>query len=263
MFDVQRAAIEGSQQLAERSFATRGTASRIALTGVKSQESLQRQQLELAQAMAHGTIGTMTAMVPGGNREPIQEGINEGFDQLKTTHAEFYDALERELERDAESVDELSAEFTDAMETSTERLLESSRELEDRTVENVDELASQLRDQLERTRELQDELETQLEHRTEDVEELLETQADQIDAIQEQLEERTEQARDAGGTSIPIDSDRALEGIDGIGTTTSKRLSEAGITTADDLTDTDPETVAEAAEVSTSQAREWIDQAEA
>ncbi|MDG5818441.1 helix-hairpin-helix domain-containing protein [Natronococcus sp. A-GB7] len=263
MFDAQRAAIEGSQQFVEQSFATRGTVSRMTLTGVKSQESLQRQQLELARAMAHGTIGTMTAMVPGGNQEPIQEGIDESFDQLKTTHAEFYDALEREFERDVESVDELSAEFVDATEASTERLLESSRELEDRTVENVDDLASQLRDQLERTRELQDELETQFEHRTEDVEELLESQAEQIDAVQEQLEERAEQARDAGGTSIEIDSDRALEEIDGIGTTTSERLSEMGITTVDDLTESDPEAVAEVAAVSTSRAREWIDQAEA
>ncbi|AGB37745.1 helix-hairpin-helix domain-containing protein [Natronococcus occultus] len=263
MFDLQRATIEGSQQLVERSFATRGTVSRMMLTGVKSQESLQRQQLELAQAMTHGTIGTMTAMVPGGNQEPILGGVDESFDQLKTTHAEFYDALERELERDVESVDELSAEFTDAMETSTERLLESSHEIEDRTVENVDELSAQLREQLERTRELQDELESQLEDRTEDVEKLLETQAEQIDAIQEQLEQQAEQAREAGGTSIPIGSDRTIEEIDGIGTMTSDRLSEAGITTVDDLTGSDPETIAEAAEVSTARAREWIDRAEA
>lgn len=269
MFDVQRTAIKQGQQLFKQSLAAQRNADHVALTGLKSQESLQRQQLEIGQAATHGAVSAMTAMMPGGGQSEAHQGIDESFDQLKTAHAEFYDAFERELERDVESIDELSEEFVDAMEEGTEQLLESSHTIEDQTVENVGELSTQLREQLEQTQEMQDELEDQLERQTGDVEQLLERQAEQIESFQQQLEEQAEQVqqqfdvREKEQTKIQTDPEHALEDIEGIGTTTRERLADAGIATVDDLTRSDPETVAEAAEVSTSRARDWIDQAEA
>lgn len=150
---------------------------------------------------------------------------------------------------------EVFEEFVDAMEEGTEQLLESSHTIEDQTVENVGELSTQLREQLEQTQEMQDELEDQLERQSGDVEQLLERQAEQI---QLQFEEANQKE-----TKTQTDPEHTLEDIDGIDSTTREQLSDAGIATIDDLTRSDPETVAEAAEVSTSRARGWIDQAEA
>nr|WP_252487917.1 helix-hairpin-helix domain-containing protein [Natronococcus sp. CG52] len=269
MFDVQRSAIKQSQQLFKQSLAAQRNADHIALTGLKGQESLQRQQLEIGQAATHGAVSAMAAMIPGDDQPSAHRSIDESFAQLKTTHEEFYDAVERELERDVESIDELSEEFVDAMEDGTEQLLESSHTIEDQTVENVGELSTQLREQLEQTEEMQDRLEDQLERQTGDVEELLERQAEQIESFQQQLEEQAERVQaqfeeaNQERTKIRTDPEHAIEDIDGIDTTTREQLADAGIATIDDLTRSDPETVAEAAEVSPSRAREWIDQAEA
>ncbi|WP_306060154.1 helix-hairpin-helix domain-containing protein [Natronococcus wangiae] len=268
MFDVQRTAVKQGQQLFKQSLAAQRNADRVVLTGLKSQESLQRQQLEIVEAATRGTVSAMTAMMPGG-QPAARQGIDEHFAQLKTTHEAIYDAIERELERNVESIDELSEGVVDAMEAGTEQVLESSHTVEDQTVDNVGELSTQLREQLERTQEMQDELEDRLERQSGDVEELLERQAEQIESFQQQLEEQTEQVQlqfeegERERTKIRTDPEHALEDIDGIGATTRERLADAGIATIDDLTRSDPETVAEAAEVSTSRAREWIDQAEA
>ncbi len=270
MFDAQRAAVEQSQQLFKQGLVTQRTADTMALTALKGQESMQRQQLEFTQAATHGYVSATTALLPGGDAPEARRTIDETFDRLKTTHAEFYDAVERELERDVDSASELSDEFVDALDEQTEQLLEITESIEDRTVENVDELSGQLREQLERTQELRDRLEDQLEEQTGDVEELLERQAQQIERFQRQLEEQAAEATqripiqgsDEPHTKIETDPEHTLESVAGIDADVRERLVDAGIATVDDLTRADPEAVAEAADVSADRAEEWIEQAE-
>lgn len=57
-------------------------------------------------------------------------------------------------------------------------------------------------------------------------------------------------------TAEPVDQ------ISGIGPTYSDRLGSAGIETVADLADSDPETIADAAQVSESRASDWIDRAQ-
>ncbi|WP_137289485.1 helix-hairpin-helix domain-containing protein [Natronorubrum halophilum] len=270
MFDVQRTALKQSQQLFKQGLATQRTVDTMALTGLKGQESLQRQQLEVAQAATRGYVSATTALLPGDEPSDAYRTIDETFGRLKTTHAEFYDALEQELERDVDSATELSSEFVDALDEQTDQLLEMSHTVEDRTVQNVDELSGQLREQLERTQELQDELEEQLETQTGDVADLLERQAEQVDQFQQQLEAQAEDVTQQlqnqqieAQTTIATDPEHTLESIEGIDDDVREQLSDAGIATIDDLVRADAETVSEAAEVSTSDAEEWIEQAEA
>ncbi|MFD1563302.1 helix-hairpin-helix domain-containing protein [Haloarchaeobius amylolyticus] len=271
MFDAQRTAVKQSQQLLKQGMATQRNVDTMALTGLKGQASLQRQQLELAQAATHGYVNATAAVLPSDDASEVHRTIDETFDQLKTTYAEFYDVLERELERDVDSANELSEEFADALDEQTDQLLEITQSVEDRTVQNVDELSGQLREQLERTQELQDQLEDLLENQTSDVEELLERQAEQIERFQQQLEEQTEavtqeipvQGTDEPHTKIETDPEHTLESVEGIDEEVREQLSEAGIATIADLTRAGPEAVAEAADIPESQAEEWIDQAEA
>ncbi|ADB61881.1 hypothetical protein Htur_3013 [Haloterrigena turkmenica DSM 5511] len=265
MFDVQRTAVKGSQQLFKQGLSAQSNVDTMALTGLKGQESLQRQQLELAQAATHSYVNATTALFPGDESTDAHRTVDETFAQLKTNHAEFYDALERELERDVDSADELSDEFVDALEEQTDQFLELSQSVEDQTVQNVDELSSQLEEQLERTRELQDQFEEQLERQTDDAAELLDRQAEQIEEFQQQLEEQAEEATQqiTAETKIETDPEHTLEAVAGIDADVREQLADAGIATVDDLVRADAETVAEAADVSESDAEEWIDQAEA
>lgn len=271
MFDAQRTAVKQSQQLFKQGMATQRNVDTMALTGLKGQESLQRQQLELAQAATHGYVSTAAAMLPNEDDPEVHRTIDETFGRLKQTHTEFYDALEREVERDVDSVNELSREFVDALDEQTDQLLEMTRSVEDQTVQNVDEFSGQLHEQLERTQELQDQLEDQLEEQTGDVEELLGRQAEQIERFQEQLEEQADaitqqipvQGTDGPHTKIQTDPEHTLESVEGIDADVREQLSEAGIATIADLTRAGPEAIAEAADVSESQAEEWIEQAEA
>ncbi|MDF9744822.1 helix-hairpin-helix domain-containing protein [Natrinema salsiterrestre] len=271
MFDAQRTAVKQSQQLFKHGMATQRNVDTMALTGLKGQASLQRQQLALAQAATHGYVSATAAMLPSDDAPEAHRTIDETFDQLQSTHTEFYDALEREVERDVESANELSEEFVDALDEQTDQLLEMTRSVEDQAVQNVDEFSGQLREQLERTQELQDQLEDRLEDQTGDVETLLERQAEQIEQFQQQLEEQAEavtreipvQGTDEPHTKIETDAEHTLEAVEGIDADVREQLSEAGITTIQDLTRAGAENVAEAADISESQAEEWIEQAEA
>lgn len=64
-----------------------------------------------------------------------------------------------------------------------------------------------------------------------------------------------------GNSENEINEGTDIESVDGIGPTYARRLREAGIETPDDLTTMDAETIAETAQVSTTRAESWLDQA--
>ena len=88
--------------------------------------------------------------------------------------------------------------------------------------------------------------------------------------LQQQEVEQAEMAESGGQGSVghtgesgepSAESEHQLELIEGLGPTFRERLNEAGIRTIDELAGTDPDTVAEAADVSHERAEEWIEQA--
>ncbi|ELY83083.1 helix-hairpin-helix domain-containing protein [Natrinema pallidum] len=271
MFDAQRTAVKQSQQLLTQGMTTQRTVDAMVLTGFKGQASLQRHQLEIAQAATHGSVSAMAALLPSDDATDAHRSVDESFERLKRTHAAVYDALERELEQGVDSADELSAAFVDALDDQTDQLLEMTEAVEDRTVDTVDEFSGHFRDHLERTQELQDRLEDQLERQTGDIEALLERQAEQIEQFQQQLTDQTEavtreipiQGTDEPHTAIETDPEHTLESVEGIDAETRDKLSAAGIATVDDLTRAGPEAVAEAADISETRAKDWIEHAHA
>ncbi|WP_187290120.1 MULTISPECIES: helix-hairpin-helix domain-containing protein [unclassified Natrinema] len=271
LFDAQRTAVKQSQQLLKQGMTAQRTVDTMVGTGLTGQESLQRYQLEVAQAATHGTLSAMAAMLPGDDATEAHQAVDESFEQLKRTHAAVYDMLERDLEQGVDATDELDAAFVDALDDQTDQLLEMTEAVEDRTVETVDELTGHLHEQLEQTRELQDRLEEQLERQTDDVEALLERQAEGIEQFQQQLTEQAEavtreipiQGTDESHTAIETDPEHTLESVAGIDAETRDKLSAAGIATVDDLIRAGPEAVAEAADISETRAEDWIEQAKA
>lgn len=294
MFDVQRTAIKQSQQAIKQGLAVQRSTDKIAKNTLKAQESMQRQGLELAQATAHSYLGAAAAFAnagqPGNGRLDGQvrtqsqvrsqsrasaQAVDETFAQLKETHSELYDALERELDRGIDSFDDLSEEYVEALDEGVDGLLESTRTIEDETTENVSEFSQSLHEQLERTQEIQDRLEEEFERQTQQAEQLLEKQAEQAEQFQQELEEEAErmqrqlqsQSPDAssGGAAAgaSTDAESELEHIEGLEATYAERLENAGINSIEDLVEADSQRVASVAEVSEDRAEQWIQQAEA
>ena len=282
MFDVQRTAIKQSKRAMKRGFAAQQNVNRLALNGFKQQESLQRQSLELAQATTNAYMSLAASMMgTQGSREQRQT-VDEAFSRLKDTHSEYFDAVERELDRSVESFDDLSDEYVDAFDQQVDQLLESHQTVEDQTAENFDEFSQLLREQLEQTQEMQDQLEDQFEDQTEQVEELLRRQTEEAEKFQQRLESDAErmqrqledQARASRNRSARTEVQVRTEGdgesdeksgelelVDGLGPTFHDRLNAEGIFTIADLDNAGPERVAEAAEVSEERAQNWIDHA--
>jgi len=69
---------------------------------------------------------------------------------------------------------------------------------------------------------------------------------------------REEENKETGAEDQPR---RDLEGVSGIGPTYGERLRDGGIVGVEDLSEADPEYVAEAAEVSVDRARDWVESA--
>ncbi|MFC6716616.1 helix-hairpin-helix domain-containing protein [Natrialbaceae archaeon GCM10025810] len=290
LFDVQRTAIKQSQQAIKQGLAVQRSTDKLTKNTLKAQESVQRQGLELAQATAHSYFGAAAAFASAGQsggqqiHSEAQQGsptqaIDQTFAQLKETHSEFYDTLERELDRGIDSFDDLSEEYVEALDEQVDGLMESTRTVEDQTTENVSEFSQSLHEQLERTQEIQEQLEEEFERQTQQAEQLLERQAEQAEQFQQDLEEEAErmqrqlraQSRDAGtvggaaadaGTDTR-DVESELELIEGLDSTYAERLEDAGITSIEDLVDADSQRVASVAEVSQDRAVQWIQQAEA
>jgi polyhydroxyalkanoate synthase len=78
---------------------------------------------------------------------------------------------------------------------------------------------------------------------------------------EEEEEAAAEDDIEAAVSEAVAGADEGIEAIDGIGPTYADRLRAAGIDSLARLADADVETVAEAAEVSESRARDWVDQA--
>ena len=298
-FDAQRTAITQGRQMIKQGIAFQRNVGTMSASSLQGLESLQRQQLELARAMTKSYYDGMEALTGVEVASDQEQAIVEAYTQLEETHAEYFEVLERELDRGVDSFDELSEEYVEALEEGTDQLLESHRTIEDQTVRNAEELSEGMLDGLERSQEVLDQLEDQFERQTERTEQLFERQVEGAAKFQEQLEEETEQLQqemrervDAdegpiaaveaarggsqGSTQQQSSSSQQgsssqgqtgteqspeLEEIDGLGSTFRERLADADIESMDDLASASAEQVADAADVSEDRAEEWIDEA--
>lgn len=267
MFDLQRTAIRQTQQLFHQGMALQRAANRMALNGLKGQEMLGRQGTEMAQVATHTALQSMGTMLGGDGQRDQLQALDEQFEQFKRMHAQFFEVLERELQRSVDSFDELSEEYVETVDEQTEETIEVIETIEDQTAEDVDrfqeQFGEQLRGQIALTQEVQSQFGDQVERGADQAAQLLHRQAEQTEQFQQQLE------ADAEMIEVPIEepsttggeTERQLEDLDGIGSTYAERLRDGGIETPGDLADADVETVTEAVDVSEDQAEEWIRQA--
>jgi len=173
VFEFQRTAIEQSQHAVERSVEFQQSVNEAVLDGLDSQESAQRQGVELNRTAVHSYLDAIEATVPGaaGTFDDVREVVDEQYDTLLENHTEAFDSVAEEVERGIEVYDESAEEYLAAVEEQTEALLEAHEEIEGETVDVVREATGQLE-------EFQDQLEEQVEEVQEQVEEVQEQVAE-------------------------------------------------------------------------------------
>ena len=281
MFEAQRSAIEQSQQAIESGIRLQRNAGRVALTGLKTQASVQQQGLEIARTAAQGSLDAAAAPVQQATASDGRRAVDDQFTQVRRAHAEVFDALEGMLRRSVDSYDELSGDYLDTLDEQVDEFLALHDEVQAQVAEDFEEYAEefghQLEEQLERTEEIQERFEAQLERQNEQAGQLLERQAEQIEQLQEELAEQaivlqdqlTDQFEDAQQSASeqapdaePEDALDQLEAIEGIDADEAERLRAAGYETPEAVAGANPDELADAADVAQARAREWIEHAQ-
>jgi len=169
-FQMQRQSIEQSQKVFEQGVAFQKNVTDAVVDSLDSQESAQRRGVELAQTAFHSYLDTVEATVPGvaPTVGEVRAAVDEQYEFLLENHAEAFENAETEFHESAETYDELTGDVVAALDEQIDLLVEAHEDLEDQSVEAVEQWGDQLED-------LQD----------------------QVEEVQEQVREVQEQAADA------------------------------------------------------------------
>ncbi|PSP73553.1 hypothetical protein BRC86_09055 [Halobacteriales archaeon QS_3_64_16] len=195
MFETQRSAIKQGQQATKQTLEFQRNASRMALSGLKSSESAQRQGVELLESGAHSYLSAVEAMTPGAQAGTgqLRRQTDELFGQLKTSHADVFATLTEEAERGVRSYDELTAEYLDAMDEQLETLLDAHTDIQSQVLKATEGYEDRSEEFQERFEEAMDDQVDRAEQFQQQLEEQFETQVARTEQFQQQLEEQVEQ----------------------------------------------------------------------
>lgn len=175
-FELQRTAIEQSQQAVKQGVEFQQRINRAVVGSLDSQESAQRGTVELSRTATHAYLDAVGTAVPGVDQtvEDVREAVDEQFDALLETHAEAFTEIEQQLETGLDSYDEATEEFIGSLDEQIEALLEAHEDVEGQTVEAFQELQTQV-----------DEFQGRVERQVEEVQQ-------QVQEVQRQVTESAE-----------------------------------------------------------------------
>jgi predicted flap endonuclease-1-like 5' DNA nuclease len=238
MFDVQRTAIEQSQDAFKQSVDAQQEFVQSTMD-FDTAKQMHGRSFEATHTMVDAYFDAIEATMPSNQTtalEDVRETMTEQLDALETNQSEALETFEATI-HDANEITEQGLEaFVDALDEQIDAILEIHGEVETETLESVEALEGNLE-------ELEAQI-TEIQHHIEDA----------TDEIADSTEEMVEVQVEATGES--------LESLPGLGATYAERLQENGIQTLQTLTEANVDVIAEAADVSTKQAQTWIDAAQ-
>lgn len=190
-FELQRTAIEQSQQALQNGVEFQKRMNAAALDSLESQEDAQRRTVELTRSAIHGYLDALEATVPGADAgtDEIRETVDEQFVTFEEGHAEAFDVVSDEYAKGVEAYDDFATEYQSTVDEQIDLLLEANEEIEGQTVETVE----KAREQFELAEEQFEQVQAQLEEQGEQFQEQLDEQFDQykeqVQEIQSQIQE--------------------------------------------------------------------------
>jgi len=238
MFDVQRTAIEQSQDAFEQTVdAQQQFVESMMDFGTAKQ--LNDRGFETAHSMVDAYFDALESAMPGDDASVLEDVHGMMVDQLdaaETTQNEALEAFEASVEDSMKLTDENLEAFVEALDEQVDAMLEVHGDVETETLAAVEDFETSLEDLQAQVTEMQQQID--------------DASSEIVDSTEEMVELQVEATGDS------------LESLPGLGATYAERLQEQGIETVRALTEANADAVAEAADVSVKQAEEWLDAAQ-
>lgn len=170
-FELQRRSIEQGQQAIEQGVDLQRQVSGTVVTGLESQEELQRSVVGLSRDAVHNVLDVIEAL-PNADVavEDLRENIDDGYDEALSSHEEVFDAISEELEGTIDSYDGLTDDLVESLNEQIELVVEAHEELEEQSIEAAEELAGQLEELQEQADDVQEQIQQVSEEAAEAVE---------------------------------------------------------------------------------------------
>lgn len=144
-FQLQRTAIEGSQQAIEQGLEFQRRLNGAVLESFSSQEDVQARIVAMTRASLHSYLDVVEASLPGSTDAvvSIREAVDEQFDTIEEGQAEALEATETEWARGVETYDEFVMDYLAALDEEIEFLLEANADIEAQTVHALEQTERQ------------------------------------------------------------------------------------------------------------------------
>ena len=182
--EMQRQAIEGSQQAIEQTIESQQRANAMLLDSIGSTEDAQQQGFDLTRSVMHSYLDAFEASVPGTDEAvaEIRQTVDEQFDQLEANHTEAFETVEAELESGVDASNDVLAEQLEVLTEQLDLLAEAHADVEGQTLEAVEGAEAQFED-----------LQKQLDEQGEEISEQVQAQFEQFQRQLEQLQAQVDQ----------------------------------------------------------------------
>ena len=141
-FELQRQAIQGSQQAMRQSLTFQQQLNRALLTGFESSVDLNERGAETARQALHTTLDMVENMVPGATPgvDQVRMAIDEQFDMANEAGQQAVEAAESGVT----DVEETSESYLEAVDEQVDTLLTAHRDFEEQTLTFLEDTEAQL-----------------------------------------------------------------------------------------------------------------------
>jgi gas vesicle protein len=141
-FELQRTTIEQSREAFEQMVEFQRRFNEAVVSGTAATGELQSQGIETSQRVLHTYLDAVEATLPGADDavDRIRDTIDEQFDQLEAQQEETLSAVEDSID----DVADVPTEYLDSMDDQLDLVVDAHEQVEERTVEALDQMESQV-----------------------------------------------------------------------------------------------------------------------
>jgi uncharacterized phage infection (PIP) family protein YhgE len=145
-FELQRTALQSGKKAAETGVELQEGIHQSMVSGVESQQRIQRRILSMQQVTCHRVARRIEERSPGPPdvTAELLDVVDEQFDQLYESHADLFEGVTDELENGTDAFEEFADDSLDAIDEQLELILETSEQIESQSVEATEQLDEQL-----------------------------------------------------------------------------------------------------------------------